>query len=140
MNQKQLFNAPLKSAMGDDTKYSRAVSIPQYKPSNKKPNIVELVDTTKYSKLIKAINDSNVSEEEKQFLRLAASRHIAFNYAKIADYYAHSEKETQELMEQSALVILDIEDAMMNGYIKLSKKMEQLVDEAKQIKKGDNDD
>ena len=135
---KQLFYAPVKSAMGDDTKYSRAVTIPQYEPSNKKPHINELYDCTKYSKLVKAINESNVTEEEKQFLRYAACRHIGFNYAQIADYYAHSNKEMQELMEQSALVIIDIEDAMMNGYINLSNKMAQLVEEAKKKKEEKN--
>lgn len=135
---KQLFYAPVKSAMGDDTKYSRAVTIPQYKPSNKKPELAELCDYTKYAELVKSINESNVTDEEKQFLKFAAGRHIAFNYAKIADYYASSNKEMQELMEQSALVILDIDDAMMNGYLNLSKKMAQLVEEAKKKKEEKN--
>lgn len=135
---KQLFYAPVKSAMGEDTKYSRAITIPQYKPSEKKPHLEELFDCAKYSQLMKNINESNVSDDEKQFLRFAASRHISFNYAKIADYYAHSDKEMQELMEQSALVILDIEDAMMNGYVNLSKKMAQLVEEAKKKKEEKN--
>ena len=62
---------------------------------------------------------------------MAASRHIVFNYAKIADYYAHADKEMQELMEQSALVILDIDDAIANGYVKLSKDIEKLISESK---------
>ena len=62
---------------------------------------------------------------------MAASRHIVFNYAKIADYYAHSNEEMQELMEQSALVILDIDDAIANGYVKLSKDIEKLIDSSK---------
>ena len=77
-----------------------------------------------------------MSEEEKKFLRFAASRHIVFNYALIADYYAHASAEMQGLMEQSALVILDINDAIANGYVKLSEKMKQLVEEEKQRSKG----
>lgn len=130
---KQLFeNANLKNnPMGDDTKYSRAIRIPQYEPKNEKPVLASVYDTTKYSKLMARVNKSSVSEEEKKFLKFAASRHIVFNYSKIADYYAHASKEMQELMEESALVILDIDDAIANGYISLSKKMQQLIEEEK---------
>lgn len=131
-----LFNAPKKSAMGDDTKYSRAIKAPQYVPSREKPHISSLTDMQKYTSLIAKINKSNVSEDEKKFLRFAASRHIAFNYALIADYYAHASKEMQTLMEQSALVILDIDDAIANGYVALSEKMKQLVQEEKERAKA----
>ena len=134
-----LFDVDRKTAMGDDTKYSRAIRIPQYVPSDKVPHIASLLNHEKYSQLLRNINNSNVSEEEKTFLKLAASRHIVFNYSKIADYYAHASKEMQELMEQSALVILDIDDAIANGYVKLSAKMNQLVDEARARKEKVDD-
>lgn len=133
---KQLFFVPVKEAMGDDKKYSRAIKIPQYNPSEEVPKLESMLDLEKYSKLIYAINKSDVSEEEKKFLRFAASRHIVFNYALIADYYAHASAEMQGLMEQSALVILDINDAIANGYVKLSEKMKQLVEEEKKRSKG----
>jgi hypothetical protein len=136
---KSLFYAPVKTAMGDDNKYSRAIKVPQYVPSEKKPPIESLVDTKKYSRLLANINKSDLSDDEKSFLRLAASRHIVFNYAKIADYYAHSSKEMQEFMEQSALVILDVDDAIANGYVKLSAKMKQLVDEEKERAKNEKE-
>lgn len=44
-----LFNAPKKSAMGDDTKYSRAIKAPQYVPSREKPHISSLTDMQKYT-------------------------------------------------------------------------------------------
>lgn len=130
---KQLFadESAKKNPMGDDTKYSRAIRVPQYEPSNVKPNLESVYDLTKYSKLIAKINKSGVSEEEKKFLKFAASRHIVFTYSKIADYYAHADKEMQELMEESALVILDIDDAIANGYVQLSEKMRQLIEEEK---------
>lgn len=131
---KQLFNSTKakKNPMGDDTKYSRAIRVPQYEPSSVAPNLEEVYDLTKYSQLIAKINKSDVSEEEKKFLKFAASRHIVFTYSKIADYYAHASAEMQELMEQSALVILDIDDAIANGYVALSEKMQQLIDEEKE--------
>lgn len=126
-----LFEVQVEKPMGDDTKYSRAIRSPQYIPSSTKPDITALCNYQKYAKLVADINKSNLPEEEKQFLRLAASRHIVFNYALIADYYAHSNKEMQDLMERSALVIIDIEDAVDNGYVQLSKRMNQLIDEAR---------
>ena len=60
-------------------------------------------------------------------MKLAASRHIVFNYSKIADYYAHASVEMQELMEQSALVLIDIDDAIANGYVQLSKDIDEIM-------------
>lgn len=131
MNQLFSDESAKNNPMGEDTKYSRAIRVPQYEPSVRKPDISELYHTDKYNRLIAKINKSNVSEEEKKFLRFAASRHIVFTYSKIADYYANSEKEMQELMEESALVILDMDDAIANGYVALSEKMQQLIEEEK---------
>jgi len=128
----QLFEDCMNKPMGEDTKYSRAIKVPQYEPSNTKPILSTVYDTTKYNKLIAKIKKSGVSDEEKKFLKFAASRHIVFTYSKIADYYAHASKEMQELMEESALVILDIDDAIANGYVALSEKMKQLIDEEKE--------
>ena len=67
-------------------------------------------------------------KKKKEFLLLAATRHIVFQYSKIADYYAHSNKEMQRLMEQSALVIIDFDDAIANGYVKLSKNIKDIME------------
>lgn len=85
-------------------------------------NIInDCLDIKKYNQLIDEIENSNVSEEVKSFLRLAATRHIIFNYQKIANYYAScNSKEIQELFEKSALVIIDFNDAILNGYVKLN--------------------
>ena len=109
-----------------DTKYTTKVNIPQYLPNCEKPSIDELVDTKKYESILMEINSSNIPEREKIFLRLAACRHLVFNYSKIADYYAHSEKELQKLMEKSALVIIDVDDAIANGYVKLSENIRRI--------------
>ena len=113
-----------------DSKYTTKVNIPQYLPKSDAPtNTYPLFDDRKYKELLQEIHESNVSDEQKAFLRLAASRHIVFNYSKIADYYAHSSKEMQELMERSALVIIDFNDAIANGYVKMSKNIEKIMQE-----------
>ena len=116
-----------------DKTYTAKVQIPQYIPARECPPLSALVDYEKYSKLIYNINNSNVSEEEKKFLRSAAARHLAFNYSLVADYYAHATPEMQRLMEESALVILDIDDAIANGYMKLSENIKQLLKESGEL-------
>ncbi len=101
-------------------KYTSKIKAPIYEPKNKKPHIMELCDKFKYLRLIKEIDNSNLPIEDKQFLLDAAKRHIVFNYEKIADYYAHSNKEVQEFMEKSALIIIDFEKAIQLGYVQLS--------------------
>ena len=63
-------------------------------------------------------------------LRLAAARHLCFNYKRIADYYASSASaEMQRLMEKSALVIIDYQDAIKNGYAVLRKTVTGLLND-----------
>lgn len=115
-----------------DDKYSSKIKAPIYEPKNVQPNILTLVDTFKANKLIKEIESSNVSQEEKKFLIEAAKRHNVFNYKLIADYYAHATKEMQDLMEKSALVIIDFNKAIENGYVKLSEEIaEQYIEDNK---------
>jgi hypothetical protein len=107
----------------DNNTYTKKIEGLQYEPSENKPDLSELYNEDKTKELINKILISNISQAEKDFLIAAASRHTVFNYAKIADYYAHSDKEMQELMEQSALVIIDFDDAVKNGYTKLSEEI-----------------
>ena len=106
-----------------DSTYTKKVDVPLYVPKYEKPNIFELFDHMKAMKLIKRINESNVTENEKRFLTFAAYRHIVFNFSKIADYYAHSNAEMQDLMEQSALVIVDFDKAIEYGYVALNNQL-----------------
>lgn len=101
--------------------YTRKIDPPTYEPSGEKPRLDDLYDTTKYAELLRSLDSSNVSEDEKAFLRLAATRHIVFKYSRIADYYAHSPAEVQRLFEDSALVVVDYEDAIKNGFVKMSQ-------------------
>ena len=105
--------------------YTKNIKAPTYEPKNEKPKEEELYNEDKVKELIKKIGFSNIEKEEKEFLIKAAYRHTVFNYQSIADFYAHSNKEVQELMEDSALVIIDFNKAIENGYVKLSKELEK---------------
>lgn len=111
----------------EESKYTQKVNIPQYEIQGDNPNINELVDRQRFDALIEEIESSNVSDEQKQFLKISATRHFAFNYSKIAEYYAHQGKEMQGLMEHSALVLIDIDNAIANGYVKLSQDIEDMI-------------
>ena len=128
-----------KDYMEGDTKYSRAISIPQYEVKGERPFIEELYSNEKVIKLLEHIKKSGVSESEKKFLTIAAYRHDVFNYSKIAEYYASASKEMQELMEESALVIIDIDDAIKNGYVKYSKRIQQIIEDSKKAKEESNE-
>ena len=110
--------SPLGDELEDDT-YTAAVNVPQYEITGKKPTIAEMLDTEKADTLIAKIKASSVSEEEKAFLIRATHRHNVFNYGNVAEYYAHASPEMQELMEASALVIIDVGNAIANGYATL---------------------
>lgn len=103
--------------------YTGKIDAPVYEPKNQKPEITVLYDTAKYADLVAEIESSTVSNDIKTFLKVSASRHIVFNYENIADFYAHSDKDVQELMEKSALVIIDFEKAIELGFTKLNDEI-----------------
>ena len=110
--------------------YTKKIDAPEYTPSDNPPTLDMLNDKTKRNELVNNIEKSNVSEQEKDFLLEAANRHIIFNYSKIADYYANANEEMQELMESSALVIIDFNKAIEGGYVKLSNEItDQYIEE-----------
>lgn len=103
----------------DEEKYSTKIQALIYEPKNQKPHLIELIDKSKAHRLIKEIEASSLSHEEKMFLVDCARRHYIFNFSKIADYYANSSKEVQLLMEKSGLVIIDFEKAIQFGFVRL---------------------
>jgi hypothetical protein len=110
-----------------DIKYTHKIKTPQYEITGEKPLLASLCNDAKCNELISKIRKSNVTEEQKKFLINAAKRHLVFNYKNIAEYYAHADKEMQELMEDSALVIIDFDDAIAKGYVKLSKDISEII-------------
>lgn len=112
-----------------DNVYTQKAEAPTYEPSDLKPNVKDLYDDSKAFEIIEKIKAANLPQAEKDFLMLTAGRHVVLNFQLIADYYAHSSKEVQELMEASALVIVDVDDAIANGWMKLTEELNDLYDE-----------
>jgi len=124
-------NAEIKdrSALNDE-KYTTKIQPPIYEVKGEKPELADLYDLQKVNTLTQEIQESSTPAAIKQFLMAAAYRHTVFNYEKIAEYYAHAPKELQQMMEKSALVIIDFDAAIEGGYVKLSKQLMQLSGES----------
>lgn len=110
-------------AADSENPYTQKVEIPVYEPTGEKPEVQSLFDDSKAVQLCEQITRSDLPTEEKMFLLAAANRHVVFNFEEIANYYANASVECQELMENSALVIIDFDKAIENGYVALSEKL-----------------
>ncbi len=111
----------------DKNPYTDKTEIPQYDVKGENYLPTDLYDETKTEILIDEIEKSDdLIESEKSFLIAAAKRHTIFNYRKIAEYYASATPQMQRLMERSALVIVDLDNAIANGYAECSKAIKEL--------------
>ena len=81
-----------------------------------------MYDIGKAERLIAEINNAQLPDDIKKFLILSAYRHTVFDFANIAEFYSHANAEVQDLMERSALVIIDIDKAVHNGYVQISEE------------------
>ena len=113
----------------DDGRYTTTVKIPQYEVKGENPAESDLYDDHKTQTLIAEIECADIPDEVKTFLKMAACRHTVFRYDKIAEYYAAADADVQELMEKSALVIIDVDDAIANGYAHLSSEIMEMMDD-----------
>ena len=111
----------------DDQPYTHKVSIPIYEPSGDCPTMSEMLDRTKVVELINEIDKAQIPPDVAAFLKYAAERHAVFTYSKVANFYAHQSKEVQLLMERSALVIIDFDAAIENGFVKMTDTLAELV-------------
>lgn len=112
----------------EDNFYSRKIEAPIYEPTGPKPEISALLDRAKADSLIAEIRAAELPDELRAFLIAAAERHVMFNFRNIAEFYAHSEADVQNLMERSALVIIDFNRAIEEGFVELTEKMCKLAD------------
>jgi hypothetical protein len=113
-------------AAGLQQTYSNKMNIPQYEVVGEEPPLTELFNSSKSDNLKQQVLDAKLPDDLKDFLLIAANRHVVFDYQKIAEFYPHQPAEIQQLMEESALVLIDAEDAIRNGYANFLTTIEQL--------------
>jgi ParB-like chromosome segregation protein Spo0J len=103
--------------------YSRKIEAPIYTPKGEKPRVSSLYDESKATELKLQIAEADLPADVRKFLIAAADRHTVFDFRNIAEFYAHADAATQDLMERSALVIIDYDKAIENGFVELSQAM-----------------
>ena len=103
--------------------YSRKIEVSIYTPKGEKPPVAALYDEAKAKELREQIEAAELPDDVRRFLEVAADRHTVFNFRNIAEFYAHADEAVQDLMERSALVIIDYDKAIENGFVDLSKAM-----------------
>ena len=109
-----------------DETYTEVVESPIYEVRGERLPVPTLYDRTKADTLIRAIDASGAPDDIARFLRAAAERHVIFRYDRVAEFYAHATADIQELMEQSALVIIDFNQAIERGFVQLNKDIQQV--------------
>jgi hypothetical protein len=88
-----------------------------------------MIDREKTKQLIAEIDAAGLPKEVAEFMRFAAERHTVFNFRQIAEFYCHADAKVQGLMEKSALVIIDFNKAIENGFVHLTERLGQLADQ-----------
>jgi len=112
----------------DEQAYTAKIEAPIYEPRGERPQTADLCDRTKTTELLEQIARAEVPDDIRQFLAFAAERHTVFDFRRIAEYYAHADEVTQDLMERSALVIIDFDKAIEQGFVRLNKTLGKLAD------------
>lgn len=109
--------------------YTHRIVTPVYEITGDCPEVSSLVDKGKAEALLESINQAQeLSDDVREFLRIAAARHYVLHFDRIAEYYAHAPAHIQRLMEDSCLVIIDFNKAIEQGYIRMSERLAALAD------------
>jgi hypothetical protein len=111
--------------------YTAKVDTPLYEPTGDQPELGELIGQDRYNTLVQGIAAAGLDPEVQAFLMKAATRHLVFDYQKIAEWYCHADPQVQRLMEDSALVIIDLNRAIELGYAALRDDMIDAVEDAR---------
>ena len=112
----------------DGVAYTQKIETPIYEPTGEQPSVSELYDTSVTDLLLTDIDAADLPKDLKSFLVVAAKRHTVLRFDKIANYYAHADSNLQRLMEASALVVVDSDQAVERGFLKLHESMLDALD------------
>jgi len=109
----------------EKSRYSRKFYTPIYEPKGDNPKITDIYNTEKRDSLLKEIEeDKDLPDEMRKFLQASAERHVSFDFSKIAEFYSHLPIKYKSHFENSALVIIDYDKAIRNGFISYEKEVD----------------
>lgn len=90
---------------------------PMYYEPRKEPNInlEDCLDLTKYNEKIKALDEYDLTKEQKEILKMFAYRFIKIDFESVANYHSfNANEEEQKAIERLRLVLTD---SGANGFI-----------------------
>ena len=114
-------------------RYSPSMYFPIFDPAvdGKHHQLFEMVNTKRYKDALRAIDEvKDISDEEREFFKLAATRFIEFNFTPIAEQYCVSTPQARVLFEKLALVYVSTTQAIANALIDCDNGFREYVDEA----------
>ena len=87
-----------------------------YQPKKIKDlNLIDTIDFKKFNEKIKALDEYDLSDEEKEVLKMFAYRFLKIDFEQVANYYFfHARDEEQKAIERLRLVLTD---AGIDGFI-----------------------
>lgn len=78
-------------------------------------NLIDAIDFRKFNEKVKALDEYDLSDEEKEVLKMFAYRFLKIDFEQVANYYFfHARDEEQKAIERLRLVLTD---AGINGFI-----------------------
>ena len=119
-------NLPESPELDDDDIYTDKITNLIYEIKGDRPSVLELYDDVKACRLRADIVQAELPVDVEAFLVAATYRHVVFNYERVAEFYAHADKQTQKLFEDSALVIIDYDDAIRQGFVRVNDAIDRL--------------
>lgn len=114
-------------------RYSPSMYFPIFDPAvdGKQHQPFEMVNTKRYNEALRAIDEvKDITDEEREFFKLAAARFIGFNFTAIAEQYCVSSPSARRLYEKLALVYVSTTEAISNALIECDNAFREYVDEA----------
>ena len=110
---------------GLDDKYSPEIGTVLYEPKTTSHKTKDLYDATAadaFADDIAAIQDADL----RRMLTLRTAFFTAFNYSRIADYYAYQATDPEKrVFEKMALVLLDLGQLIEHGYSKIISEVKE---------------
>lgn len=114
-------------------RYSPSMYYPIFDPAvdGKQHQMYELVNTKRYREALRAIDDvKDITDEEREFFKLAAARFIEFNFTPITEQYCVSSPAARKLYEKLALVYVSTTKAIANALIDCDNGFREYVEAA----------
>lgn len=105
--------------------YSRKIESPIYMPTGLKiDDVRSLYDETEVNEIEEKIRQADIPEDVREMLIKSAQRFRRFDFGRVAEYYSQCKDQViRDLMERTAMVIVDFGRAIEDGFVELAEEI-----------------